>query len=78
MIYVVSSYNRSAGLVNLHAFSDYGKATSFALDYLYNRATREDLESKIQEAEWDGFIEYSLYTTKYGELTVRVADLPLD
>lgn len=70
-IYVVS-YCHRLGLINLHAFTDKSKAESYAIDYIYNRATCEDLENRIQEDEFDRYTEYSLYTTKYGEVTVRV------
>ncbi len=76
-IYVVS-YCHRLGLINLHAFTDEGKAKSFAIDYIYNRATSEDLETRIQEDEFDRYVEYSLYTTQHGEVTVRVEAINLD
>lgn len=76
-IYIVS-YCHHRGLINLHAFTDESKAKSYATDYIYNRATREDLESRIQVDEFDRHTEYSLYTTEYGNVTVRIERIEMD
>lgn len=76
-IYVVS-YCHHLGLINLHAFTNEDKAESYAINYIYNRATREDLESRIERDEFDRYKEFSLYTTQYGNVTVRVEAVRLN
>lgn len=76
-IYIVS-YCHHLGLINLHAFTNQDKAESYAINYIYNRATREDLESHIQRDEFDRYKEFSLYTTQYGDVTIRVEEITMD
>ena len=76
-VFIVSLCHR-LGLINLHAFTDKRNAINYAINYLYRHSTLEDQQERIQEDEFDRYIEYSLYTTESGQLTIRVEEISMD
>lgn len=78
-IYIVTRKTRNGNVVE-RAFSSKEKADVFCKNYLYYKSTLEDRTyNRIQIDEYSGgFIEYSLYTNEFGEITLTVKKIILD
>lgn len=62
-----------------HAFSDIEEAKNFCINLLYRSSTMEDRHyNKIQVDDFPQYLEYSLYTNFYGEITLRIRKIELD
>ena len=56
---------------NSKVFRKPKNAQKYVYDYLYDNSTLEDrTNQQIQKSEYDHHTEYSLYTTKHGDITV--------
>lgn len=62
-----------------YAFSNKEEAERFCDWFIYNNSTLEDRQNdKIHIADYHAYIEYSMYTNFYGELTLRIRKVILD
>lgn len=62
-----------------HAFSNIDEAERFCVNFLYSNSTLEDRQNdKIHKDDFYKYIEYSMYTNFYGELTLRIRKVALD
>lgn len=64
--------------VPLHIFTDKYKAINYIVNYFYEHSTAEDRQTKVQIDEFDNYIEYSLYTSRYGNITLRLESVPFN
>lgn len=58
--------------IPLHIFTNKYKAINYIVNYFYERSTVEDRQTKTQIDEYDNHTEYSLYTSQYGNITLRL------
>lgn len=60
----------------LHVFTEKDKAINYIVDYFYNHSTMEDRETKAQIDDWHDYVEYNLYTSQYGDITMKLEPIP--
>lgn len=62
-----------------HAFSNEEEARRYCINFLYNSSTLEDrTNNKIEISDFPSHIEYSLFTSFYGEITLIIRNVKLD
>ena len=62
-----------------HAFTDVEEAKRFCINFLYDSSTLEDrANNKIEVDDYYNYIQYSLFTSFYGEITLRIRTTKLD
>ena len=64
--------------VPFHIFTDKDKAINYIVNYFHEHSTVEDRQTKVQIDEFDNYIEYSLYTSRYGNITLRLESVPFN
>jgi hypothetical protein len=62
-----------------HAFSTIEEADRFCVNFIYTNSTMEDRQNdKININDFYAYIEYSMFTNFYGQLTLRIRKTVLD
>lgn len=62
-----------------HAFTSEEEAERFCINFLYRSSTLEDRHNEsIQRDVWHYGTEYSLFTSYYGRITLRIKKTTLD